>query len=204
VTTSQRVFNRGNRIENLAFTTGDISIKESKQIEENIRAQFARRHTFDKDDQRAIWIRNSIENYKRTKSLFAGIRMFVWIIGIGTIIAGIVGVSNIMIIVVNERTKEIGIRKAIGATPFSVIGLIIMESVFITALAGYIGLVMGIGLLELVAKYMPETDFFVNPEADLGIAISATILLVVSGTLAGLFPARRAARIKPVVALRDE
>ena len=136
--------------------------------------------------------------------LFAGIRLFVWIVGIGTIIAGIVGVSNIMIIVVKERTKEIGIRKAIGATPYSIVSTIIAESILITAFAGYIGLMLGIGLLELISSVLPPIDFFVDPEADLRVAISATILLVVSGTLAGLFPAVKAASIKPIEALRDE
>jgi len=107
-------------------------------------------------------------------------------------------------IVVKERTKEIGIRKAIGATPGSVVGLIMMESILITGFAGYLGLVIGVGLLELISSNMPGTDFFRNPEADFRVAVSATILLVVSGALAGLVPATKAARIKPIVALRDE
>ena len=135
--------------------------------------------------------------------LFAAIRLFVWIIGIGTIIAGIVGVSNIMMISVRERTKEIGIRKSLGATPKSIILLILQESIFITGFSGYIGLVLGVGLLELVSPYV-ESEFFKNPEANIGIAISATIVLVITGTIAGFIPARRAAAIKPVEALRDE
>ena len=130
--------------------------------------------------------------------------MFIWIIGIGTIIAGIVGVSNIMMIVVKERTKEIGIRKSIGATPGSIIGLIMQEAIVITSFAGYIGLVLGVGLLELVARNMPASDFFRNPEADFGVAVSATILLVIAGAVAGFFPAMNAAKVKPVEALRDE
>jgi putative ABC transport system permease protein len=136
--------------------------------------------------------------------LFLGIRVFIWIIGIGTIIAGIVGVSNIMMIVVKERTKEIGVRKAMGATPGSIIGLILLESIVITSLAGYIGLVLGVGLLELVAANIPASDFFANPEANIQLALTAVGLLVFAGTLAGFIPARKAASIQPIEALRDE
>ncbi|PLX11006.1 MAG: hypothetical protein C0597_15755, partial [Marinilabiliales bacterium] len=155
------------------------------------------------EDQRALYINNNVEEYQKMQNLFAGIRIFVWIIGIGTIIAGIVGVSNIMLIVVKERTKEIGIRKAIGATPGSIIGLVLLESILITAFAGYVGLVLGVGLLELLSPHI-QSEFFTNPEADFRIAISATILLILSGALAGFVPARKAASIKPIEALRDE
>lgn len=202
VSTAQKIFTGGVEINNLAFTS-NATAEESAKIEENIRNQFAQRHSFDKNDQRAIFINNNIEELKRFQNLFAGIRLFVWIIGIGTIIAGIVGVSNIMLIVVKERTKEIGIRKAIGATPASIIGLILLESIAITAFAGYVGLVLGVGLLELISPYV-TSDFFLNPEADFRIAVSATLLLILSGTLAGFVPARKAASIKPIDALRDE
>jgi putative ABC transport system permease protein len=140
----------------------------------------------------------------RVQTLFLGIRVFIWIIGIGTIIAGIVGVSNIMMIVVKERTKEIGVRKAMGATPGSIIGLILLESIVITSLAGYIGLVLGVGLLELVSANIPASDFFANPEANIQLALTAVALLVFAGTLAGFIPARKAASIQPIEALRDE
>ncbi len=203
VSTTQKIFTGGREIQNLAFTTGDASMKESLEIEDEIRTNFAQRHNFNKDDQRAIYINNNVEEYQKFQNLFAGIRLFVWIIGIGTIIAGIVGVSNIMLIVVKERTKEIGIRKAIGATPTSIIGLVLLESILITSFAGYVGLVLGVGLLELISPHI-QSDFFTNPEADFRIAVSATILLVVSGAVAGFVPARKAAKIKPVEALRDE
>lgn len=205
ISTAQMIFNGSNKIFTVAFTTGDMTAEESVKTEELLRASFAKRHKFNVEDKRAIWIQNNLQNFVRMLGLFAGIRMFVWIIGIGTIIAGIVGVSNIMIIVVKERTKEIGVRKAIGATPGSIVGLILLESVLITGVAGYIGLVLGVGLLELMAPQFSSPDsYFLNPSADFRIAIGATILLVIAGTLAGLIPARKAAKIRPIEALRDE
>jgi len=203
VSTGQKVFSGGTEIHNLAITIPKSSMEKSKQIEDKLRSSFAQRHMFSTDDKRAIYINNNVEEFKKFQGLFSGIRFFVWIIGIGTIISGIVGVSNIMIIVVKERTKEIGVRKALGATPGSVVGLILLESIFITSVSGYVGLVLGVGILELLAPNL-NSDFFMNPHADFRIAVSATILLVVSGTLAGLIPARKAAGIRPIDALRDE
>lgn len=203
VTTGQKVFYGRDRLQTLAATVGAASVEQSKMIEEEIRNDMATRKKFDKTDENAMFIWNSVEEFKQFLNLFAAIRMFIWIIGIGTIIAGIVGVSNIMMIAVKERTKEIGIRKSMGATPASIILLVMQESVFITALAGYIGLVIGVGLLELISPYI-QTEFFRNPEANLGIAISATVVLIIAGVIAGYVPAKRAASIKPVDALRDE
>jgi len=203
ISTAQMIFNGGNKIHNLTITT-NISVKESEALEQTLRTKLAKLHRFNSEDKSALYIGNTIKEFKQFQNMFMGIKLFVTVIGLFTIIAGVVGVSNIMIIVVNERTKEIGIRKAIGATPWSVIFLIIFESVIITAFAGYIGLLGGIGLLELVNKFMPASDFFRNPEVDFTIAVSATIVLVLSGMLAGLFPAIKAARIRPVIALRDE
>jgi putative ABC transport system permease protein len=203
ITTAQMISGGANRISNMSITS-TLSAKESEEFEKKLRTEFAERHKFDKEDLNAMWISNTVKEYKMFSNLFMAIQIFVSIIGAFTIIAGIVGVSNIMIIVVNERTKEIGIRKAIGATPFSVVSMILLEAVFITGLAGYVGLLAGIGVLELVSSIIPENLFFSNPEVDFGIAVISTIVLVIAGTLAGLMPALRASRIRPVVALRDE
>ena len=204
ISTSQRVFNQGNIVRNISLIMQNTNIDESNKALDEAKTMLSSKYKFDPQDSRALFIFNSIENYQRFMDLFAGIRLFIWIIGIGTIIAGIVGVSNIMMIVVKDRTKEIGIRKSMGATPWSIISLILQESVLITAFAGYFGLVLGVGLLELVSKFLPSTDYFANPEIDFNIAIGATLILIVSGAIAGFVPARKAAAVKPVEALRDE
>lgn len=204
ISTAQRVFNLGNNINNVCLMLGDAGVSESQDVVEEVKAVLSEQMKFNPSDPRALFIYNSIENYRKFMNLFASIRLFIWVIGIGTIIAGIVGVSNIMMIVVKERTKEIGIRKALGATPGSIVALILHESVLITAVAGYLGLVVGVGLLELVSKSLPSIDYFANPEINIGVAVGATLILIVSGALAGYMPARRAAAVKPVIALRDE
>ncbi len=204
LSTAQRVFNMGNDVRSILLNLGDAGIDQSLAIIETMKQTLSDKMKFDPADPRALFIYNSIEQYQTFMNLFSNIRLFIWIIGIGTIIAGIVGVSNIMMIVVKERTKEIGIRKAIGASPWSIISLVLQESILITATAGYIGLVMGVGLLELLSGILPETDYFANPEVNIQVAIYATLLLVFCGALAGFVPARKAASVKPVLALRDE
>ena len=203
ISTGQRVFAYNNRLENVQMTTGDLSLEETKALAEEIRENYASVHHFDPKDRRAMYIQNNVENYQEILNIMTGIKLFILIIGIGTIVAGMVGVGNIMTIVVKERTKEIGVRKALGATPFSIITMVLQESVFVTAFAGYFGLLAGIALLEFVGPYI-ESDFFSNPEVDINIALGTTIMLIVAGSLAGFFPSRKAAKIKPVVALRDE
>lgn len=204
ISTAQRVFSGQNVVSQISMTTGSASEVEVDRIVDQTRNLLSKRHTFDTHDDRAVFIWNKSEDVKQFRGLFLGIRLFIWIVGLGTIIAGIVGVSNIMMISVKERTKEIGVRKAIGATPFSIIALILREAIMITGFAGYIGLVLGIGLLELISRNLPETDFFRSPEANFSIAVGATILLIIAGMLAGFFPAMKAAHIKPIEALRDE
>ncbi len=212
-TTAQRLFNGGDRVHNFTLTTQMVKTeKEATEISDRIREQLARRHDFDPSDKRAMGSFNMLTEYIRTMKIFQAIKIFVWIIGIGTLIAGIVGVSNIMLILVKERTREIGIRKALGASPASVIGLVLLESVLITTVAGYIGLVLGVGLMEgvhfgleqMFAAGGGDQIFFRNPTVDFMTAVSATIILIFSGALAGYIPARRAANVKPIEALRDE
>ena len=204
LSTAQRVFNMGNYVGSVLLNLGDASVEESLEMIEVIKEDLSEKMKFNPTDPRAVFVYNSIENYRTLMNLFANIRLFIWIIGIGTIIAGIVGVSNIMMIVVKERTKEIGIRKSMGATPWSIISLVLQESILITSFAGYIGLMLGVGLLELLSNVLPATDYFANPEVNIQVAVSAVILLVVCGALAGFVPARKAASVKPVLALRDE
>jgi putative ABC transport system permease protein len=205
LSTAQRVFNYGNKIFTIGIVTQDIGIEESQAMAEDVRHTLAQKYKFDPEDQRAVFVWNNLENYIKLMNLFASIRLFIWIIGIGTIIAGVVGVSNIMMIVVKERTQEIGIRKALGATPWSIITLILLESVLITSFAGYIGMVMGVGLLELISPVFENADtFFKNPEVNITTALGATAVMIVSGMLAGFVPARKAAAIQPIEALRYE
>ncbi len=204
--TLQQAFNLGNRVGFYAMTIkGERPIEE---VEGRIKSFLALRHKASPEDRRAIGAWNNAKEYNSLKGLFRGVRVFLWIVGIGTIVAGIVGVSNIMLIIVKERTREIGIRMAVGATPGSIIGMIIHESVLITSVSGYLGMVAGVGVIELVSRLMKtlnlQNQYFSNPTVDIRIALTATALLVLAGTAAGFFPALRAANIKPIEALKEE
>jgi len=154
-------------------------------------------------DQQGVFLRNVAEGLKQTQQFAGVLQLIVAFVAFGTIIAGIIGISNIMVFVVKERTKELGIRKALGATPKAVISTILLESIFITTISGILGMIIGIGLLSSFGEKL--RDFFItNPYINTGTAIFATITLIVFGAIAGYIPARRAARIKPIVALRDE
>lgn len=204
VTTAQRLFGAGEEVHMVLLAVNpDVPFSRMKEMKQEIKDELARRKQFDPNDERAVSVRNMREEVEHFQSILDGIRLFIWVIGIGTLIAGIVGVSNIMVITVKERTKEIGIRKALGATPSSIIGLILQESIFITTVAGYIGLVLGVALLEALGPVI-DTPYFRRPEVDMNVAISATILLIIGGAIAGYIPARRAASIRPVEALKDE
>jgi putative ABC transport system permease protein len=206
LTTLQKTYNYGDVIGYYAITAeGKVSVSE---VEEQAKALMRSRHSVSPDDERAIGSFNVENEYVKMVNLFTGINGLIWIVGIGTLLAGIIGVSNIMLIVVKERTKEIGIQRAIGATPANIIGQIITESVFLTTLAGYIGLAAGVGILELInwalIKAGAATDMFTNPEVDFNKAITALTILIICGAFAGWIPAKRAVSIKPIDALRDE
>lgn len=182
--------------------------EDNNMFESNIRRDFGRIHRFDKDDWDAMWFHNRFKQYL---SMLKGSNILsnaIWVIGILTLLGGVVGVSNIMLITVKERTKEFGIRKALGAKPYQILSLIIFESITITALFGYIGMFCGIGLTELAASILEQQNAgadhvaFANPTIEISTAVAATITLIVAGTLAGFIPAQKATKVKPIEAMR--
>lgn len=208
MTTMQKAFGKGDKVSVLFYTMKktdnyETALAESQQFEAELGAMLKSKNSIAPDDDGALGINNSIKQAKQFYDLNLYIRLFFWWVGICTIIAGVVGVSNIMLIIVKERTKEIGIRKALGASPISIIGMILHESIFITTISGFIGLLMSLLLLELVGPQI-KSDYFLNPSVDFNVALTTLFLLVFAGAMAGFFPAYRAAKIKPIVALRDE
>ncbi len=203
LSTAQQITNRPNRIGWFVCT---IDKKYSvAEAEDKILALLKKRHKVHPDDPRALGSDNIEQEVAEIMTLFKGIKFIVWFVGIGSLLFGIIGVGNIMLIIVKDRTKEIGIRKAMGATPRSIISLILLESVFITTIAGYLGLVQGIAIvyaMKLAAG--SDTNMFQNPEINLGVGIGATLILIIAGALTGLVPAIQAANINPVDALKDE
>ncbi|MDO3388647.1 ABC transporter permease [Gilvimarinus sp. SDUM040013] len=204
--TFTKTFGRGNQV-HVIWARPDANV-DGKVLEENIIELLKKRHNVSPDDRRAIQSFNFAEPAKMVKGMFVAINALIWFVGLGTLTAGIVGISNIMIITVKERTREIGIRKALGATPFSIVSTLLMESILVTGFAGYMGLVVGVGIVELMAYGLEvsgaKMDFFQRPEVDFQVAVTALVLLVVVGTLAGLIPAIRAAKIAPVEAMRSD
>lgn len=208
LTTAQQVFGLGDKISYMAYTmkkkdTYEEAVAESEQFKNDYGKLLRSKNGAAPDDESAVGIFNSVKEAKKFYDLNLYIRLFFWWVGICTIIAGVVGVSNIMMIIVKERTKEIGIRKALGASPVSIILMILHESIFITTISGFIGLLTGLALLELVGPHA-QSEYFQNPQVDFTVATSTLIVLVVAGALAGFVPAYRAAKIRPIVALRDE
>ena len=205
-TTVSKVFGSSDRIDGIWLRPQ--SGVDGFDLQKRVVTLMKRRHDVSADDNRGINSFNIEEPMQRVTGLFIGINVFIWFVGLGTLTAGIVGISNIMIITVKERTKEIGIRKALGATPLNIVSTLLLESTLVTSFAGYLGLVVGVGLLELVAFGLRSTGaklpYFMNPSVDFQLAVTALVLLVCVGVLAGLMPALHAARITPTEAMRAE
>ncbi len=205
-TTLQKTYNYGNMVGWFSITSIDnvpVSVVEEKAIK-----LMKQRHSVHPDDNEAIGHFNLENEFNQMTGLFKGIAGLIWIVGIGTLLAGVIGISNIMLVIVKERTQEIGIQRALGATPMNVITQIITESVILTSAAGYIGLVAGVALVEginyALLKSGAQSEMFQRPEVDFQVAVVALTILIIAGAIAGLVPARRAVRIKPIDALRDE
>ncbi|MCL1934053.1 MAG: ABC transporter permease [Candidatus Azobacteroides sp.] len=209
--TAQLLFNGGSGLKSIALTVTNLNTnKENEAFTDRMMANFAELHKFDPNDKVAVNLFNQLKVYLQTVSIINTIVIFIWIIGAGTLFAGMIGVSNIMLITVRERTREFGIRKALGAKPASILQGIIMEAVCLTSLFGYFGLFMGMLVSNLFGMYLKShpnsTEFaiFENPSINLGVALIAMIVLIIAGVLAGYFPARQAVKITPVAAMREE
>jgi len=208
-TTAQTIYNPNKKFYNMAFLMDGLKTeKENNEFNNHVRNVMSQSLQFDSTDPQAIWIQNNQKSYLETMRIFGGINIFVSIIGIFTLIAGIVGVSNIMLVSVKERTREIGIRKAIGAPPASILRSIILESVLITAIFGYIGMILGTGIIEIINMIMSQSGgngptVFKDPTVEMSYMFLATVILIISGVIAGYIPARRAVKIKPIEAMRE-
>lgn len=211
--TLQQIYHKGEEVGSLVFLTKGLTDMESIQaFEKDYRSTISAVKQFDAEDRSAIWIWNRFEQYLQQQTAGNLLRTSIWVIGLFTLLSGIVGVSNIMLITVKERTHEFGIRKALGAKPSSILTLIIAESITITTFFGYIGMIAGIAVTEYANATagnqvldigVASTTVFVNPTVNLSIAIQATLTLIIAGTLAGFFPARKAVMIRPIEALRS-
>lgn len=213
-TTLQTVYGKSNQPERIVFTFHGLNTeKANEDFEKEYRAKLNTAHQADPEDESALWIWNRYTQNLQMETGMSIIRTALWIVGLFTLLSGIVGVSNIMLITVKERTREFGIRKAIGAKPWSILKLIIVESVIITTFFGYIGMVLGVAANEymdatlghdVIDTGLFKTTMFVNPTVGLDVCIEATMVMVIAGTLAGLVPALKASRIRPIEALRAE
>ena len=213
-TTYRTIYNVGDKTGNIVFSFKGLETEQQNEaFEQRYRANLNGNHDAAPDDEEAVWIWNRFTQAMQMNTGMGMLRTALWIVGIFTLLSGIVGVSNIMLITVKERTHEFGIRKAIGATPWSILRLIIIESIIITTFFGYIGMVLGIAANEYmnatignmkVDSGLFTTTMFVNPTVGLDVCINATLLMVVAGTIAGLIPARKAAHVRPIEALRAE
>lgn len=204
-TTAQMIKNNDGKVSSITLSTKGLeNVEQAEDLEAGVRQTLGRRHMFDVNDPSAVWIWNQFIQQKTMLGGLSILNIAIWIIGILTLLTGIVGVSNIMFVSVRERTHEIGIRRAIGARPNSILLQIILESVSIMAIFGYIGVFLGICLTEVLSMLFANSDFMKDPTVDINIAVSVTVVLIVSGCLAGIFPAMKALKVKPVEALRTE
>ncbi|MDH3381355.1 MAG: ABC transporter permease [Flavobacteriaceae bacterium] len=203
-TTAQSMYRINDEVDRFGLTYNpNLNIDKALAFTNLLTKVLKEKHSVDPRDQAAIRVQNYAEGTKNVQQFMMVLNVIILFIGIGTLIAGIIGISNIMVYIVKERTKEIGIRKAIGATPASIIGMIMMESIIVTAFAGYTGLLIGVFTLKAIGKSL-ETYFILNPSVETYVVVLATIILIIAGTIAGYIPAKRAASIKPIVALNDE
>lgn len=204
ITTAQQVYGNNDYIDQINLTYNpDMNYDEALSFGRAITKKMKDRFSIATSDQRGIRIRNMAEGTKIVDQMTFGLGAIIMVIGFGTLIAGVVGISNIMIFIVKERTKEIGIRKALGASPRSIVSIILIESVLITAIAGYMGLIAGMGILEFMGPSL--ADYFIkDPSVSTSLVVGATITLIIAGAIAGYLPAKKASRIKPIIALRDD
>jgi len=203
-TTRQQILMGTDKLGNITLTFNpDIGSSGGIALSDNLKKFLKKKKSIDPTDPSGLFIRNVADEFKRSMQFAGVLQIIVTFVGIGTLIAGIIGISNIMVFIVKERTKELGIRKALGASPSEIIKMIITESIFITSVSGIFGMVGGIILLNSVDTGLHEY-FITRPGVNIGLAITATIVLIVFGVVAGYIPAKRAAQIKPIVALRDE
>lgn len=204
-TTAKLLSGNDKYVGNLGVEIKNVTtLEDGENLEQKIRNDLARKHDFSGEDKSALYFSNQFTDYLRNITAFKILDLSVWIIGIFTLLSGIVGVSNIMFVSVRERTHEIGIRRAIGAKPRNILAQIIMESIAITTLFGYIGVILGMGVTQIIASITEGSDFLKNPTVSFQIALEVTIVLIITGALAGLFPALKATKVRPVEALRDE
>jgi putative ABC transport system permease protein len=203
-TTLQGIYKPNDELDRFGLTFNpNLSVDEAIAFSNMLTKVLKEKHKVDPQDQSAIRVQNYAEGAKNVQQFMGVLNVIILFIGIGTLVAGVIGISNIMVYIVKERTKELGIRKALGATPSNIIGMIMMESIFITALAGYAGLLIGVFALKALGDSL-ETYFILNPSVETYVVVGATIVLIIAGTIAGYIPAKRAASIKPIVALNDE
>ena len=203
-TTFQGMYKENDELDYIGLTFNpELKVDEAISFGNLLTKLMKEKHSVDPRDQAAIRVRNYAEGTRDVQAFMMVLNVIILFIGIGTLVAGIIGISNIMVYIVKERTKEIGIRKALGATPGSIISMIMLESIFVTALAGYVGLLIGVFALRAIGDGLEEY-FIKNPSVETYVVVGATIILVIAGTIAGYIPAKRAARIKPIVALNDE